>query len=430
MLTAYGKPAIFANNGGKKKNVIWILADDLGYGDVGSYGCRDISTPNIDRLAQDGAMFTRSYAYPACTPTRAALLTGRYPEKAGITGVLMGKGGMDSSATTIAEVFKKSGYTTACIGKWHLGYAGDTLPNSQGFDFFYGHRGGKIDYFKHTDTAQKLKNDPNGKHDLYKNQTEIFEENKYSTNLFTNSALNFIKENSSKPFFMYLAYNAPHYSRHKELQAPGISHHQVGQSSTREVYAAMVECMDEGIGQIIKMLESAGLADDTIICFISDNGADPVHGGSNGLLREKKGTCWEGGIRTPLIIKWPGLSTNGTKINCPIGIYDLFPTFVKKLGLKYDIKNLDGVDISGIFKSDNVLARRNIYLRFASQGAVIDGKWKMMKDKDQRFLFDLENDFREQHDLANEHPAVLDKMYNSYLGWEKTLIKPLKKRSM
>jgi len=184
-----------------KPNIIWIMADDLGYGDLGCYGAKDIPTPHIDSLAAGGVRCETFYAAAStCSPSRASILSGLYPEALGIGGALMGEGGLPAEAVTIAETLKASGYTTGLIGKWHLGYEGETLPNRQGFDEFYGHRGGKIDYFTHHDTAQKIKGSKDGKHDFYENEKEIFPEG-YSTDLFTERAVSFVDRHKAEPFF-------------------------------------------------------------------------------------------------------------------------------------------------------------------------------------------------------------------------------------
>lgn len=391
-----------------KPNIIWIMPDDLGYGDLGCYGCKDIPTPHIDRLATAGVRCETFYAAaPVCTPSRGCALTGRYPEKLGLGGALMGKGGMKADAVTIAEILKKAGYATGLVGKWHLGYTGDALPNRQGFDEFYGFRGGKIDYFLHTDTAQKVEDSKLGKHDFYENETEIFPEG-YATDLFTSRAVDFVERHREKPFFLFLAYNAPHYARPGVLQAPDhyIRRFAKGEKPTpRELYAAMVSCMDDGIGKLLDCLEKNGLADNTIVMFISDNGADPSNGGSNAPLTGGKWKYDEGGIRVPMIVRWPGVLPAGATTREPIHMIDLLPTLLPAAGIQLppDLE-LDGLDVLAALKGNAKLPSRPLF--FKNQTVVRKSKWKLKASQ----LFDLEADPRETEDLALRHPEVLDQI--------------------
>ncbi len=391
----------------KKPNIIWIMPDDLGYGDLGCYGCKDIPTPHIDGIARNGVKFESFYAAaPTCTPSRASILSGRYPEAIGMTKVLMGKGGMSSKVVTIAEVLRRSGYATGLVGKWHLGYAGASLPNSQGFDEFYGHRGGKIDYFKHTDSAQKVPSDPMGKHDFYDNNREIFPKG-YSTDLFTRRALKFVTDHKKHPFFLFLAYNAPHYARRNVLQAPDkyVRRFASGRKpSNRQLYAAMVSCMDDGIGELLACLKKSGLDRDTIVMFISDNGADPKHGGSNNPLSGGKWKRSEGGIRVPMIAQWPGKLPGGATVRDAVHMIDLFPTMlaVAGVGPPRGLK-LDGLNVLDVMKRRATLPQRPL---FFGKDVVRKGKWKLMGSK----LYDLNADPREKRDLAKKHPEVVGEL--------------------
>ncbi len=407
-------------------NIIYILADDLGYGDLGCYGCRDIPTPNIDRMAHEGKRFTRFYASsPVCTPSRACTLTGRYPQAVDMTRVLMGKGGMGNNIVTIAEILKGAGYNTGCVGKWHLGYKGDSLPNQQGFDYFFGHRGGKIDYFKYTDSAQKIEGEPLGKHDLYENGREVFSE-EYATDLFTDKTVQYINSVSDSPFFLYLAYNAPHYARRDVLQAPESyikKMDNINKSAMRQTYAAMVSCMDDGIGRIIQTLFDLNLDRNTLVMFIGDNGADPKHGGSNYPLRGGKWTLWEGGIRVPFITRWPGIIPEDSVSDESLHMTDLSATTINAAGLsKTSSMVYDGINCLDVLTSNQSLPERFLFFEHNNFSAVIRGKWKMLKNNEKMYLFDLKDDPGEEVNLADRYPDILKDFDQAFRNWKAALV--------
>jgi arylsulfatase A-like enzyme len=396
-----------------KPNMIWIMADDLGSGDLGCYGAKDLLTPHIDSLAREGVKCERFYAAaPVCSPSRACTLTGRYPDALGIKGALMGEGGLPGNAVTIAKVLKQSGYATGLVGKWHLGYEGKSLPNSQGFDLFYGFRGGKIDYFKHTDTAQKVKGENLGKHDFYENEKEIFPEG-YSTGLFTQRAVQFVEDHKAGPFFLLLSYNAPHYARPGVLQAPEETIRRFakeGKPSLRQLYAAMVSGMDDGVGEVLACLKKNGLEDNTLVMFVSDNGADPGNGGSNTPFTNGKWKFTEGGIRVPMIVKWPGKLPAGAMTREPVHMIDLFPTALAVAGVAKppDLK-LDGLDALDVLKGKRTFPERSLYF---GKDVVIRGKWKLINSR----LYDLETDPGEREDLAQKYPEVLRTLMHELQG--------------
>ena len=387
-----------------RPNIIWIMADDLGYGDLKCYGCKDIPTPHIDSIAIKGVKCTNFYAAASvCTPSRASILSGRYPEAIGMTNVLMGRGGMASEVVTIAEVLRDSGYATGLIGKWHLGYGGGSLPNAQGFDEFYGHRGGKIDFFKHTDDAQKVVGNPMGRHDFYENDKEIFPEG-YSTELYTKRAIQFVERHRQQPFFLFVSYDAPHYARKGVLQAPQGHVSKFAKNkdkpTMRELYAAMVSCMDDGIGELLACLRENKMEANTFVMFVSDNGADPQHGGSNTPLSGGKWTTKEGGIRVPMIAQWPDRIPAGSTSTEILHMIDLFPTMLSVAGISKPQKlTLDGCDVLECLMGKSTLPERPL---FFGKNTIRKGKWKVADTK----LHDLEKDPAENHDLAAEHPEV------------------------
>ena len=390
-----------------KPNIIWIMADDLGYGDLGCYGAEDIPTPHIDSIAASGVRCETFYAAAStCSPSRASILSGRYPHELGIGGALMGEGGMPGDVVTIAEILKSAGYTTGLIGKWHLGYEGDMLPNRQGFDSFYGHRGGKIDYFTHRDTAQKIPGSKEGKHDFYENEKEIFPEG-YSTDLFTDRAVSFVEEHKQEPFFLFLSYNAPHYARPGVLQAPESYRKKFDQpnpNKQRPIYAAMVNCMDDGIGKLLEAVKRNGLDDNTLIVFVSDNGGDPSNGGYNTPFSGMKWSLKEGGIRVPMIIRWPGKLPAGKTNREIVHMIDMLPTMVAAADLTVPpAAQVRGSDMLPVLKGEATAPERPL---FFGKDTVLLGKWKLSKAT----LYDLEADPQEKSDLAAAHPEVVAKL--------------------
>lgn len=394
----------------KRPNIIWILADDLGYGDLGCYGCADIPTPNIDGMAARGVRCDHFYAAaPVCSPSRACLLTGRYPEAIGVTEVLMGSGGMNAGIVTIAQMLKKSGYATGLVGKWHLGYEGDSLPNNRGFDEFYGFRGGKIDYFAHTDTAQKDDNNPMGRHDFYDNGAEIFPKG-YSTDLFTARAMKFVEAHKRDSFFLFLSYNAPHYARPQVLQAPEkyIAKFAKGKEATlRELYAAMVNCMDDGVGDLLACLKKNNLDQDTIVMFLSDNGADRKNGGSNAPLSGGKWAHTEGGIRVPMIAQWPGVLPAAKTCGEVLHMMDLFPTMLAAAEtVPPKALQLDGLNVLDVLQGRSNVPERTLLF---GKKTVRKGKWKLNGAN----LYDLSNDPLEKRDCATENSEVVKELQQS-----------------
>ncbi|MFI4912661.1 MAG: sulfatase-like hydrolase/transferase [Sedimentisphaeraceae bacterium JB056] len=399
----------------KPMNIILITFDDLGYNDLSCYGSKDIYTPNIDKLASEGMKFERFYSSsPVCTPARGCLLTGRRPESIGLDMPLMGSGGMASSFKTLPEYLLRYDYNTASIGKWHLGYDGDTLPNSQGFEYFFGHRGGKIDYYKYTDDAQKVEGVSTGKKDLYENGTPVSIEG-YSTDVFTDKAIKYITEKSNQPFLLNLAYNAPHYSQRGVLQAPENYIAKVAKDlnnpTAREIYAAMVMCLDDSVAKIIAHLDKLGIYDNTAIFIISDNGGDPQHGASNYPLSGGKWTLREGGLRVPMIMRWPD-SHAGLKTDTTVYMGDITPTILRKLNIDVPDADFDGEDIYRLIEDCRYAKERSLYFSYkynkslGYQYAIIEGDWKLMKVGEKYYLFDLTNDCSETTNLVEIQPEI------------------------
>ena len=417
----------------KKPNVIVIYTDDQGSVDLGCYGAKDIYSPNIDQLAKEGTRFTQAYvAAPVCAPSRAALLTGKYPQNTGITGntsAAPGSDGMPGEQYTIAEMFKDNGYTTAHIGKWHLGMSRSTGPNAQGFDYSFGHLRGCIDNYSHYFFWEG----PNT-HDLYENGKEVFYEGQYFPDLASDRALKFVEDHKKGPFFMYYAINMPHYpyqptrkwrEYYKNTEKP------------RGDYAAFISTIDERIGFLMKKLDDLGIRENTIVIYESDNGYSTEirafgGGGNSGPYRGAKNSLFEGGIRLPAIISWKGhLPEN--KVNSQfIMNLDWMPTLANLCGFKNIPENIDGMDMSVMIKKPGMESpRKAAFWKYGNQWVVRKGKWKLIAfpkdtshkgkldlDKDALFLSDLDADVSEMHNLADQYPEKVQELIKDYLSWE------------
>jgi len=404
----------------ERSNIILIMADDLGYGDIGCYGSTKIRTPNIDALARGGMKFTDYHSNcPVCSPTRAALLTGRYQQRCGIEGVIYAKGptrqtGMALEETTFAEVLKKCGYATGIFGKWHLGYNVEFNPARQGFDEFIGYVSGNVDYHSHIDGA--------GFDDWWKNCKKVPEEG-YCTDLITKHGIDFIERHRDEPFCLYLPHEAPHYPYQgredppERLSGGGKGRKAKGDEITR-AYKEMVEVMDEGIGRIVETVRRLGLERKTFIFFCSDNGA--TKRGSNGALSGYKGSLWEGGHRVPAVAFWPGRIKPGTTTDETALGMDLFATMASIAGAKLPAGlKLDGVDILPVLMEDRELPKRTLFWRYRKEKAVRKGPWKLLVQGDKVRLFNLERDIAEKENLAEDRPDMVKQLEDELSVWER-----------
>jgi len=402
-------------------NFILIMADDLGYGDLSCYGNKKFQTPNLDRLAKEGMLFTNYHSNgTVCSPTRAALLTGRYQQKSGIEAVVNSGSyrhtGLPLTEITMAELFKRKGYTTGITGKWHLGY--DTLfnPLNQGFDYFAGYISGNIDYLSHVDQA--------GYFDWWIGKDTV-DEPGYSTDLITQHSIEFIKTNQHKPFFLYIAHEAPHYpyqgrgDRHDRI--PGKKAPHLGSRMDRgNAYREMVMALDEGIGNVIKTVKDLGLDKNTLVFFCSDNGANRE--GSNGRLRGFKGQLFEGGTRVPAIAWFPGLIPPSSLNNDPVISMDLLPTFLSVAEIQApDDLIFDGIDVSqGIFFGDPG-PERILFWRFKNSRSVMHNSWKLLIQDNDTMVFNLEEDPEEKHNLFDQNPEIRNQLLEKLISWEKEM---------
>lgn len=408
-----------------KPNILFILADDLGYGDLSCYGAPDIRTPHLDRLAKEGLRFTDFYANGSvCTPTRAAFLTGRYQQRIGLEDAVtyqeMGRG-LPGDGRTLADALLAAGYATGLVGKWHLGYDHDRRPLQQGFGHFLGLLGGNHHYFEHMDRI--------GVPDLWLGNEPV-ERPDYSTDLFTAEAIAFLERSREQPFFLYLAHAAPHFpwqgpdDRDKKVEPKKPS----WQQGDRATYAAMVERMDQGIGQVLARLEELGLKDRTLVVFSSDNGGHTFS--RNAPLRDYKATLWEGGIRVPCIARWPGvLPADATTAQVAITM-DWTATFRRLAGGGTDPAGEDGRDLLPLLTGQEPASERNLFWRSkkrlrqkAPEGrAVRQGRWKLVEYVDgPSGLYDLEADVGEEHNLLPSKPELARSLRAEMDAWEKSV---------
>jgi arylsulfatase A-like enzyme len=410
--------------GPNKPNVILIVTDDVGYGDFGVYGAPDVRTPNIDRLARQGARFTDFYAAPQCTPTRAALITGRYQQRVlleralGTVGADLEKG-LPATGRSLPRLLKNNGYATGLVGKWHLGFRPEFGPNAHGFDYFFGFLSGYIDFYHHTRGYDNQS-------DLYENTTPIHEDG-YMTDLITARATRFITEHAAAPFFLEVTYNAAHWPFQppdRPSTAPRNSTFQGAADSvpaTRKDYAAMIERADAGIGRITRMLDSLGLTRRTLVIFTNDNGGEWLS--RNTPLFHRKDTLWEGGIRVPAIFRWPGRIPAGQTTR-QVGItMDLTATILAATRSPVPTNaRLDGIDLLPVLERRSPAVERTLFWRIDTparqQRAVRQGEWKLLVDSDDLLLFNLRDDIGERNDLAARRPDIVRKLLPLIKAWE------------
>ena len=399
-------------------NIVLIMADDLGYGDISCFGSDYIKTPVLDKMAAEGMKFTDYHSNGAvCSPTRAALMTGNYQQRACIEGVIYAAldkrmYGISAEEKTMAEYFKDAGYTTGAFGKWHLGYKPEFNPTRHGFDEFYGYVSGNVDYISHRDGV--------GLYDWWENADTSYEKG-YVTDLITEHALQFIEKNRNKPFLLYLPHEAPHYPyqgrNDKADRLPGQKFQAHGsRPDKKQAYKEMVEIMDENVGRVFQKLKELGLDKNTFVLFCSDNGATKM--GSNGTLNGFKGSLWEGGHRVPAITWYPQKIAAGTQTGSTVLSMDVLPTLLSVASISVPSK-FDGVDFSPVMFHQEELAERPVFWRYRNQWVVRKGDWKYLKIKDNEFLFNLKNDLGEQQNLiktntekAAELKTLLDQWNN------------------
>jgi len=414
-------------------NIVLIVADDLGYGDISCYGSTNIQTPNLDFLSSEGIRFTDFHSNGAvCSPTRAALMTGKYQQRTGVEGVITAKShrekGLNLQEVTIAEELKKYGYTCGLFGKWHLGYSKDYNPTLQGFDEFVGFVSGNIDYLAHIDQEGYL--------DWWKGN-KIDNENGYTTDLITDYGTEFIRKynpaKTKKPFFLYLPHEAPHYPyqlrNSKILREVGKAGSlPVNQDSIPFIYKRMVEIMDEGIGKIVQALKETEQYENTLMIFISDNGAN--QNGSNGILRGFKGSAYEGGSRVPAIVSFPGKLEKGAINNQTVLTMDLLPTLLDFIDQQPTSASIDGISIKNNLLQGTDLPERDLFFSFKNRSFIRSDCWKLIRVENNNHvtteLFNLCNDPEEKINLALIHPEIVTEMNKKLDNWGKEVRKGVK----
>lgn len=411
-----------------KPNIIVIVADDLGYGDLGFQGGKDVPTPNIDSIAQNGVRFTDGYVTgTVCSPTRAGRVTGRYQQRFGhefnpggvdeTTGTLLG---LPLSESTVADALKQAGYKTALVGKWHLGSDEKLRPQQRGFDEFYGFLGGAHPYVPHDRNTA-------GGGPIYRGNEQV-ESPEHLTSAFGKEAADFIKREMGKPFYLQLTFNAVH--NPLQPDAEHLARFEKISDPQRRAYAGLLSGLDDAVGEVLKSLRESGQEENTLVFFISDNGGPQQGNGSNNApLTGDKGTVFEGGIRVPFVLQWKGKIPAGSVYKQPVISLDIPATAVALAGAKLGAADrpIDGVNIIPYVLGENDAApHESLYWRAGPQHAIRRGNYKLRQQNEQApKLFDVVADVAEQKDLAAEKPEVVKELNAAYGEWDKQLAKPL-----
>ncbi len=409
-------------------NIVIILTDDLGYGDLSVYGSPQARTPHLDQMAAEGMKFTSFYAMPSCSPSRAALLTGCYPPRVGVPDVIGPPGpqwtadkqyGLHQDETTLAEILKAAGYATGMVGKWHLGHFPETMPQKHGFDQFFGlpYSNDMLPERSYPDLALLDGTDT----------LEVNPDQHFLTQRYTEEALTFIREQREGPFLLYVAHSMPH--------VPIFASPDFAGRNGQGTFADVVEEVDASVGSILRELEAQGIDDQTLVVFTSDNGPWMTYGnhaGSSGPFREGKGTTWEGGVRVPMIVRWPAGVAAGTIQQAPATLADILPTVAEITGAALPERKIDGRDLSLLFDPTTAPASAPesviCFWRSGNLDAVRRGKWKLHREHAYRYvdqvandgiggtyaytttgqeLYDLHGDPAERYNLAAEHPEIV-----------------------
>jgi arylsulfatase A-like enzyme len=434
-----------------RPNIVIIVSDDQGYGDLSCMGATDFRTPRLDELARSGARFTSFCVNsPVCSPSRASLLTGRYPGNAGVRNILMAHRdtpGLAPDVPTLAEALRDEGYYTGLVGKWHLGVAEGSRPNDRGFAESFGHLGGAVDFYSHLiwSSANKevIRDGKKGigflMHDLWANGEEVWRDGEYCTEMFGERAVQFVRQASRRdqPFFLYLGFNAPHHpmhapERYKE-RFPDLPW-------DRQIMAAMISAMDDQIGNVMDEIDRQGARDNTIILFLSDNGPsrqsrnwldgklDWYYGGSSGKLTGHKFSLFDGGIRVPAIISWPSRIPAGQVVDGLALGMDVFPTVMRAAGADASRYEIDGSDLTDMLCEGAPSPHQNedVFWEIGRQTAVRRGNMKLVLDglliddlpqRDRVHLSDLDADPAETTNVASQRPALVGEMQAAAESW-------------
>ena len=431
VLVAGASPAHGRNP--EQANLVLMLIDNVGYGDLGCYGNHQMKTPNIDRLAREGVRCTDFYvASPSCMPSRGALLTGRHPLRNGLNEQIwrideMVQIGLPHRELLLPQFLKRQGYVSGCFGKWNLGFAPGSRPTERGFDEFFGHASGNMDYYTHV---------YNGRNDLFRG-TEPVRVEGYSTDLLADAACEFIRRHRDRPFFCYVPFNAAHFPNPRNKgpaepviwQAPAKSFEAYGYSpdeqDAKKRYRAVITALDAGIGRVIHEIDSLGLGENTLLILLSDNGAFMLPGrglevASNLPLRDGGVTLYEGGIRVPCLIRWPGRIPPGTVCGEPLVSMDLFVMALAAAGAKLPRDRvLDGKDPTATLAGEAPSPHTDLFFQWGARSAVRSGRYKLVRNKeDEPFqLYDLVEDLGETTDVAAERPEVAAALARRFQQW-------------
>jgi arylsulfatase A-like enzyme len=397
-----------------RPNVLLLLFDDLGYGDLPAYGADDVRTPNIDRLAREGIRLSNYYASaPLCSPSRAGYLTGRYQQRAGIeknipeTG--SGSAGLAATQPSIARSLRAAGYETGLVGKWHLGFTPDGSPNAHGFDSYFGPLG-NTDNFTHRSR--------NGTPLLYENQVRVSREG-YMTDLIEENAVAFLEAERSGPFFLQVAFTAVHVPYQRPDRPDDVRSPATWYDGDRSDYVAILEHADTAVGRILEALDRRGLAERTLVILASDNGA--IRAGRNVPLAGGKYQLWEGGIRVPCILRMPGVLPAGAVSSQAAISMDLTASILATAPL-------DGIDLFPLLRGERPPVERTLFWRtrsskYGKQKAVRMGRWKYLRVNGRDRLFDLDTDLGERDDMSSTHPEILAEMRTALKAWEREVVR-------
>lgn len=421
----------------ERPNVVFILADDLGWGDLSCYGRPDYRTPNLDRLASEGVRFTNAYsASPVCTPTRVAFATGRYPQRTpvGLEEPLAWQRnlraqkrdpGLPPEHPTVASLLKAAGYRTALVGKWHMGYLPKYGPVKSGYEEFFGIMSGAADFFTHRDAF--------GENDLFEMEVPV-ERAGYMTDLLTERAVQYItRRREERPFYLSLHYTAPHWPwegpRDEAVSRTlGQGYEGVTAGGSLKVYAEMMRSLDEGVGRVVRALSDARIERQTLVLFTSDNGGERFS--FNWPFRGEKFQLFEGGIRVPAIARWPGAIPAGHVTDQVAVTMDWTATMVALAGGRADQNYpLDGVDLLPVLRGTAPAFERTLFWRHRGDAAVRRGRWKYLRDEAGEHLFDLGRDEREQADFRQSHAKEFDELKSAFAEWDKQLLPRLTRPS-
>lgn len=427
-VAAAASAAVFARSASAapRPNILFILADDLGWADLSCYGRSDYKTPNLDRLAAQGMRLTNAYsAAPVCTPTRVGFHTGRYParlpvgleepihERKALSADELKSTGIPREHPTVSSLIKSAGYATALVGKWHVGYLPYFGPLKCGYDEFYGNMSGAVDHFTHKDMTGSL--------DFFEGEVPV-EKIGYMTDLLTERAVEYVRRPHKKPFYLSLHYTAPHWPWEgpKDIAVSNaMKHGPVGfrAGGSLRIYGEMMKSLDAGIGRVLDALKKAGLEQNTLVIFTSDNGGERFS--YNWPFTGQKMDLHEGGVRVPAIVRWPGVTRSGAVSDQPVITMDWTATMLAAAGGKPDANYpLDGQDVTHVLSGKRPPFDRTFFWRTYRQGAMRMGKWKYLREGKNEFLFDLSVDEREQANFAEAEAATLERLRAAFGKWE------------